>query len=791
MRTSVCRTRHANNSIMQYDKEGIRMMRRIIFLVTVTVLVLALTAGNALAYSDYVKIMSKRFSGPGNDSSAFIDGTTDGSYALGCLPCHGWDKQTVPNTSTVVNVQSVTSDLPGGTINNGAMNPGAPTPGVQTYFNLYANYSQPYGPHGGYTNTTDRCKVCHDVHESSGDKRLLPGSTVAEICSTCHDFTAGISIYGAIKAGTGVSPKGGHFIYGMSTSVEQTADTGKYIPGGDFVGAADVNAAMYPNTGGTVNYTSGGLISEDMRLTCTDCHTPHGNTSMRPFKGDRVRLGTGILVALCNLQSNTINHSQFDCTLAAGTTLQTVIKGGVGGTALTNAQDLQLAADSPAYIPGHVTSLGIGGTALAVSLIAAGVLDVSVEASASAHLGFTLRDAKLTRVASNKLLRDYIGGVANTDTAASGNISGVNPRGGLDLRQAMFGGSAPTTDAISYNENLAQYDPIVGLENGTPGAPDSVSATSAPWNNGQNGATAIYGSGFCYACHQGRLGNMLGGKGGVAIDPAFASHDTSSSYNHPTNMSLAYSNVGNLDSMGGTCGATDTVLGVWLTAAGVNRGDAPSLGHFPLLTGAFNGYQAAVRTGLALSNAGYCMAPVSAGTHEDGVISRGTTSSAAWAANQAGADAPICQQCHEDSRDLSKHFSYTDTDKNVPFGQPVNAAIGLGSAVVSATPIWKLAGGNPANPNFQNFPHETENARLIVESKMGGDSAAIGGAGMDGLCLNCHVPGSSLRWGDGKTKTITTVDGVTKAYAPTYVLDTRAGSPTLNHVTKIGYGFQE
>jgi predicted CXXCH cytochrome family protein len=31
------------------------------------------------------------------------------------------------------------------------------------------------------------------------------------------------------------------------------------------------------------------------------------------------------------------------------------------------------------------------------------------------------------------------------------------------------------------------------------------------------------------------------------------------------------------------------------------------------------------------------------------------------------------------------------------------------------------------NPRFQNFPHETENPQLLVETD-------------DDLCLNCHTP---------------------------------------------------
>ncbi len=78
---------------------------------------------------------------------------------------------------------------------------------------------------------------------------------------------------------------------------------------------------------------------------------------------------------------------------------------------------------------------------------------------------------------------------------------------------------------------------------------------------------------------------------------------------------------------------------------------------------------------------------------------------------QQGAHAPICQQCHEDARTVgtltgnigdAAPFSITATDGNVP--------------------------GD--NPQFQNFPHETKNFRLLVEGSATSYS--------DDLCLNCH-----------------------------------------------------
>jgi predicted CXXCH cytochrome family protein len=69
---------------------------------------------------------------------------------------------------------------------------------------------------------------------------------------------------------------------------------------------------------------------------------------------------------------------------------------------------------------------------------------------------------------------------------------------------------------------------------------------------------------------------------------------------------------------------------------------------------------------------------------------------------------PICQQCHEDSRDV---------------GSPGN--------VTSAT-VTGYGDGHSAsdNPRFQTFPHETMNEYFLVETG-------------DNLCLNCH-PATTL-----------------------------------------------
>jgi hypothetical protein len=290
--------------------------------------------------------------------------------------------------------------------------------------------------------------------------------------------------------------------------------------------------------------------------------------------------------------------------------------------------------------------------------VGAGVLDVDLESTTTPGVpyGLLLRNARLTRVASNKLLRDFVNNV--------------------DLRDPTFGGVV-ATNSDGFDETMAQWDPVLGGDN--------EGAANAPWNNGQGGAQATYGSGFCYACHQGRIGNYVGG---VMLDADFSSLGTATALNHATDMKTAYSDVGNL-------------IGTGYAAGGY-------------------GLTNEARTGLALSNAGFVMSPVATGTvHPDGAIER--------------MEAPICQQCHEDSRDVESAWNFSDTDKSSPFSDTVNGVLGItGGDFIYA-----------GNPQFQNFPHETQNGRLLVE---GGDSSQPGGGANDDLCLNCHVPSSTQRY---------------------------------------------
>jgi len=68
---------------------------------------------------------------------------------------------------------------------------------------------------------------------------------------------------------------------------------------------------------------------------------------------------------------------------------------------------------------------------------------------------------------------------------------------------------------------------------------------------------------------------------------------------------------------------------------------------------------------------------------------------------------PICQQCHEDARNVGDDTQFRLSPATEKFSVSVD-------------------GVSEANPRFQNFPHESANDRFVIESG-------------DDLCLNCHV----------------------------------------------------
>lgn len=101
-------------------------------------------------------------------------------------------------------------------------------------------------PHGGYANSTNKCKACHAVHQASGSYKLLRATSVTTQCDYCHRVTTGI--------------------IGTKKKIDGTKTEGHTI---GFIGSAP-NDSDPPFT-----------VTGPNGLQCNSCHSPHGaNTTL-------------------------------------------------------------------------------------------------------------------------------------------------------------------------------------------------------------------------------------------------------------------------------------------------------------------------------------------------------------------------------------------------------------------------------------------------------------------------------------------------------------------------------
>lgn len=180
---------------------------------------------------------------------------------------------------------------------------------------------------------------------------------------------------------------------------------------------------------------------------------------------------------------------------------------------------------------------------------------------------------------------------------------------------------------------------------------------------------ANYGSDWCLTCHQGRDSELA----------AVHNHPVETVASAAPLAAFTYANVARLVSNDPTGVTEYGALGGITTRGNSHGGFAPVVGA---------------------DNRGFLMPyPRTTG-----------------ATGQAGHD-PICQQCHEDTRSVGALTG----DGSI--GDAATAAVGFADSVTWNGTAW--VDSVTDNPRFQNFPHETQNDFMLVETA-------------DDLCTNCH-----------------------------------------------------
>ena len=138
-------------------------------------------------------------------------------------------------------------------------------------------------PHGGYSSSTDFCLQCHSAHNQGdeGQYALLFENTVTATCQTCH----GLPAYG----GGGTSPRDSNAITGFTTGIMGTASSrSAYDITTGMKSSHPLLATSTAGTGDNVQMQDSGWTysgttaswianQEPAGLSCTSCHTSHGN----------------------------------------------------------------------------------------------------------------------------------------------------------------------------------------------------------------------------------------------------------------------------------------------------------------------------------------------------------------------------------------------------------------------------------------------------------------------------------------------------------------------------------
>ncbi|MDI6891795.1 MAG: hypothetical protein QMD08_02195 [Actinomycetota bacterium] len=143
--------------------------------------------------------------------------------------------------------------------------------------------TSPDDPHGGYANTTNRCKACHAVHLATGSYRLLRASTAATECDYCHK--SGTGIITTVSRVDGTTTEGHTMGAYVNTTAPDEVDASAFKAGSGGLKCADCHSVHDNNTvilsgkssskllkNNPDGYGSAFTTTSDESQWCADCH---------------------------------------------------------------------------------------------------------------------------------------------------------------------------------------------------------------------------------------------------------------------------------------------------------------------------------------------------------------------------------------------------------------------------------------------------------------------------------------------------------------------------------------
>ncbi|MHB1340574.1 MAG: cytochrome c3 family protein [Coriobacteriia bacterium] len=621
-------------------------------------------------------------------------------------------------------------------------------------------YTRPNGIHGGYTATSDQCASCHNVHDAAGAK-LMPKATVTATCLACHDGTGGFGVYGTIKARTGADPAGGHSAITGTTNI---------VPGGDSgTGGTRVEAAFHGE---------GGFLG------CVDCHSPHGSRLVDAYSAERQRYDrepAGYSLST-NLLKQTPNGSDTTTTVYGSAWCAGCHRGRHSDGAILNHP-----VDSDTYSVGNVPlapwpgviDISINGTNGNVFVADPGNRRIKKFTSAGTYVG------EYTMWNGTRLLEPRGVAVATANLLWVGDPR----MGYLALFNQDFGAFGATNPFLRPGTRLMSggtYDLTAsGVGTNADGTKIAVVDTEANVVTVRNADTT---SAMLYALRPAATPTAPNPFPSTALGGFYAPTDAvmgtgdiayvvDSMNNRVQRFDSAGVVIGSFGAYGSGPGQFDRPLGIAVDAAGrvyvadagnhrIQRfsstgvfettfgtvGSGP--GQFRLPSGVavsgFNGDVYVVDAGNSrvqrLTSAGVYVGewgtlgsagaqfifqpqqvgPMGYATDQPypesplrqmykGLVyaGRGFVMQDPRTPAQAG-HGPICQQCHEDARNAGALYD--------GLAVPAIAMTVLDGRLNDVAAIGER---DVASPRFQNFPHETSNAKMVIETN-------------DDLCTNCH-----------------------------------------------------